>query len=367
MASLTLRQKWIAYLQAERGLSPASIEAYRYTLETFTEYLDRRRPPRQLRHARRADVRGFLAEMLLAATPGAARSACQRLSALRSFYKMLQMDGVIRKNPATAIDFPKYWKTLPRFLGTGEVLKLLNGKFTVRDRAILELLFGSGLRVSELVSARLGDLHLEDRTLVVHGKGDKERAVPLGVPVVRILREYLAGRRSASPYVFVSEPTSHRRRDRLTRAWVWQLVRRCAKAAGLDGVKPHTLRHSCATALLENGADLRSIQSILGHEDISTTAIYMHVTPTHLRNEYEKLERRRSHGQMALMFNETLPSVLLCSQCSSPAAAGKTLCEAHLIASRERKRRWYLRHKGKARPSVQSVPRKRAAEVARAS
>ena len=116
MAALTLLQKWIAYLQAERGLSPASIEAYRYTLQTFAEYLDRRRPPRQLRHARREDIRGFVGEILAAGTPGAARSACLRLSALRIFYKMLQMDGVIRKNPATMVDFPKRWKTLPRFL-----------------------------------------------------------------------------------------------------------------------------------------------------------------------------------------------------------------------------------------------------------
>jgi len=348
MAPATLLEKWISYLQAERGLSPASVEAYRYTLETFADYLSRRRPWRQLRHGRREDVRGFLGEILAAGTPGAARSACQRLTALRGFYKMLQIDGVIRRNPAAFVDFPKCWKTLPRFLPAIDAAKLLDSDGpNVRDRAILELLFGSGLRVSELTTAHLADLRLQERLLLVHGKGDKERAVPLGGRTVQALRAYLERRRSGSPYIFVGEAYSggSSRSDRLSRAWVWKLVRRYAEAAGLGAVKPHTLRHSFATALLEGGADLRTIQTILGHEDISTTQIYAHVSPKHLRREYEKLERRRSHGQMALVFHETPQGVplVICAQCSAPAVAGKSCCAVHLVLNTERSKRSKVR------------------------
>lgn len=338
MSAQTLLERWLAYLRTERGLSPATIEAYRYTLETFAEYLGCRRPPRQLRHGRRDDLRGFLGEILQRGTPGAARSACQRLSALRSFYKMLQMDGVIRQNPAMLVDFPKCWKTVPRFLAADEISKFLD------DRAIVELLFGAGLRVSELTTARLGDLHLEERVLIVHGKGDKERGAPLGAPVVRLLREYLACRRSCSPYIFVSE-AGGRRSDRLSRVWIWRLVRERAQAAGLEGVKPHTLRHSCATHMLEGGADLRTIQTILGHEDINTTQIYTHVSTKHMRAEYEKFQRRRARGQLALRFSagpQGTP-LRLCQECSNPAPDGQSRCAVHVVLNRERHKRWFDR------------------------
>jgi len=160
---------------------------------------------------------------------------------LRSFFRMLQIDGVIRKNPATTVDFPKRWKTLPRFLSADEALKLLDGNSTVRNHVILELLYGSGIRVSELVDARLDGLDMERRVLRVHGKGDKERDVPLSGPTVCLLREYLAGRRSCSRYIFVSESNGRGRpSDQLSREWIWHLVRKHAKAAGLGKVRSRT-------------------------------------------------------------------------------------------------------------------------------
>ena len=357
---MTLLEKWLSYLRTERGLAPASIGSYTYAVQTFREYLDHRRPPRQLRHARREDVRGFMGEILEAGTPGSARSACQRLSALRMFYKMLQTDGLIRKNPAMMVDFPKHWKKVPRILTTDEALRLLDGDHSsIRNDAIVELFFASGVRVSELVSARLDDLHLGERVLVVRGKRDKERTVPLGRPVVRLLRTYLESRRSGSRFIFTSEADGRgwgRPSDRLSRQWVWRLVHDRAKAAGLGEVSPHKLRHSAATAMLEGGADLRTIQTILGHESINTTELYVHVSTKHLRREYEKFEKRRNHGQMGLVFQERSQSLRPCVQCMAPAAEGKKQCARHLALQRERSKRWYERHKGKK--FVRSVSRK---------
>ena len=247
----------------------------------------------------------------------------RKLSAIRHLYRHLLLDGKIEKDPTLNIDLPKQWKILPKALSRDEVGAMLGEKklgegrpseraprektarsqaLTLRDHAMLELLYGGGVRVSEVADARLEDLKLEMGYILVRGKGDKERMVPLGVPAQQALQRYLQNARPAltgsnnkisnhkikksSPLLFLG--TGGRR---LTRQRLWQLVGKAGVASGLPAgrrVSPHMLRHSCATHMVENGADLRTVQTILGHADISTTQIYTHVALDRLKSVYTK-------------------------------------------------------------------------------
>jgi integrase/recombinase XerD len=291
---------FLDYLRVERGSAKLTIAAYSSDLGQFADFLAKRH--RQLNDARREDVRAFMQELFSNQVDG--RSVGRKLSAIRQFYRYLLLDAKIDKDPTLNIDSPKQWKVLPKSLSQNEVETILtrtpqrreterSQALVLRDRAMFELLYAGGLRVSEVASARLEDLKLELGYILVRGKGDKERMVPLGVPAQRALQQYLKdgrkalagtklGQTKASPLLFMG--TGARQ---LTRQRVWQLVGQASQPTGRHA-SPHMLRHSCATHMVENGADLRTVQTILGHADVSTTQIYTHVALDRLKSVYAK-------------------------------------------------------------------------------
>jgi integrase/recombinase XerD len=291
---------FLDYLRVERGSAKLTIAAYSSDLAQFAEFLEKRRIP--LSGARREDVRQYIQELFSNALDG--RSVGRKLSAIRHLYRHLLLDGKIDKDPTLNIDLPKQWKVLPKALSRDEVGAMLAGTtlaetpprnetvwgqaLALRDQAMLELLYAGGVRVSEVADARLEDLKLDMGYILVRGKGDKERMVPLGVPAQQALQRYLKSGREviakkrSSPLLFLA--TGGRR---LTRQRLWQLVGRASLGSGRHA-SPHMLRHSCATHMVENGADLRTVQTILGHADISTTQIYTHVALDRLKSVYAK-------------------------------------------------------------------------------
>ena len=292
--SITL-SAFLDYLRVERGSAKLTIAAYTSDLAQFAEFLEEGK--QNLRAARREDVREYIQELFSNGLDG--RSVGRKLSAIRHLYRHLLLDGKIDKDPTLNIDLPKQWKVLPKALSRDEVGAMLaevppqnetarSQALGLRDHAMLELLYAGGVRVSEVADARLEDLKLEMGYILVRGKGDKERMVPLGVPAQRALQQYLKegreviAKRRASPLLFLGAGGR-----RLTRQRVWQLVGKAGLAAGRHA-SPHMLRHSCATHMVENGADLRTVQTILGHADISTTQIYTHVALDRLKGVYAK-------------------------------------------------------------------------------
>ncbi len=284
-----LRRRYIDHLAVEKGLSRNSLSSYERDLRKYFAFLrdkDHRRITQQ-------DVRDFLAH--LGGTGIAAASIARSLSALRGFHKFLLTDGLSDSDPATEIEAPAGWKRLPRTLSSGEVEALLEQPdrktaLGLRDKAMLELLYATGLRVSELVGLRLQDVNQERGFLVVVGKGNKERVVPMGEAAAAALEEYrtrgrpLLLKEADTDAVFVSS-----RRRAITRQMFWERIKLHVRKAGVSrNVSPHTLRHSFATHLLDNGADLRAVQAMLGHADISTTQIYTHVSRERLKQVHEK-------------------------------------------------------------------------------
>jgi integrase/recombinase XerD len=286
---------FLDYLKVEKGLAPLTVSAYTTDICQFAEFLEGHR--RVLTNARRNDVRDFIQQLFSNGVDG--RSVGRKLSALRQLYRHLLIDGKIEHDPTLNIDSPKQWKVLPKALARDEVEKTLAGPQAVsdsklaqamasRDRAMLEVFYAGALRVSEIVHAKLEDLKLEAGYMLVRGKGDKERIVPLGKSAQNVLTEYLVGPRATlagrknSPYLFLA-----RGAHRLTRQRVWQMVKRASAASGRSA-SPHMLRHSCASHMVENGADLRTVQTILGHADISTTQVYTHLALDRLKTVYQK-------------------------------------------------------------------------------
>jgi integrase/recombinase XerD len=320
---------FLDYLRIEKGLARLSIAAYTTDILQFAEFLEKRK--RLLLSARRNDVREFLQHLFSHQVDG--RSVGRKLSALRHLYRYLLLDKRIDHDPTLNIESPRQWKVLPKSLARDEVESTLaspaaqlgnghrNSKdaaaLAARDRAMLELLYAGALRVSEMVNATLEDLKLESGYMLVRGKGDKERIVPLGKPAQDALSEYLAQgrpvlawmRASKNPRPFdklrAGSLAENKRRighsgevgnspvlfiarggRKLTRQRVWQMVGE-SSASGRHA-SPHMLRHSCATHMVENGADLRTVQTILGHSDISTTQVYTHLALDRLRTVYQK-------------------------------------------------------------------------------
>jgi integrase/recombinase XerD len=289
-------REFVAYLQVEKGMRPATCEAYRRDLEQFAEHVEGR--DGLLMTATQADVSGFMEGMRGHGVES--RSIARKLSCLRGFYRWLLMDKRIAHDPTVNIETPSSWKVLPKSLAEGEVREMLERTgvaaraadadgLALRDHAILELLYAGGLRVAEICALREEDLHLDQARAQVRGKGDKERIVLLGRSAVEALEMYLKMGRpglvrgsqragSLQRALFLSV-----RGKALTRQWVWEMVRSTNRHAS-----PHKLRHSCATHMVEHGADLRSVQTLLGHADIATTQVYTHVALGRLKQVHRE-------------------------------------------------------------------------------
>ena len=300
-------ESFLEMLAVERGASDNTIAAYRRDLGHYAGFLASRRSSPEAAVTR--DIRDYLAALDRAGL--AARTSARRLSALRQFYRFLFEEGLREDNPAVAIDSPHLGRALPKVLSEGEVDALLaaarthGGPRGLRLVALLELLYATGLRVTELVGLPHAAARRDPRVLIVTGKGNKERMVPLSDPARAALAAYLAERRAflpprgASPWLFPSrrDPKRH-----LTRHRIGQLLKDLALEAGLDPskVSPHVLRHAFASHLLDHGADLRSVQQMLGHADISTTQIYTHVLNERLQRlvtEHHPLAKRDRAGR----------------------------------------------------------------------
>jgi integrase/recombinase XerD len=284
-------REFVTYLRVEKGLRPASCEAYGRDLEQFAEHVEGR--DGLLVGATQADVSGFMEG--LRGYGVESRSIARKLSCLRGFYRWLLMDKRIGHDPTVNIETPSSWKVLPKSLAESEVVEMLEKTaaaaksadadgLALRDHAILELLYAGGLRVGEICSLRVEDLHLDQARAQVRGKGDKERIVPLGRSAVEALERYLAMGRPGLVKAGVQRACFLSvRGNALTRQWVWEMVRSTNRQAS-----PHKLRHSCATHMVEHGADLRSVQTLLGHADIATTQVYTHVALGHLKRVHRE-------------------------------------------------------------------------------
>jgi integrase/recombinase XerD len=304
--NLPLLHDYQTYLRVEKGLRPLTCEAYDSDLKTFAEFIEARHGV--LLTAAQHDVTAFMEHLRNHGIDS--RSVARKLSCLRGFYKWLLLDRRIHHDPTVNIESPKAWKVLPKSLAEPEVVEMLEragmaashpqAKATaLRDSAILELLYAGGLRVSEVTALSTGDLAMDAGRVHVRGKGDKERIVPLGRSAIEALDAYMRLGRPHLARISSARKANAARQDAtrlflslrgmpLTRQWVWHLV----KIAN-NGASPHQLRHSCATHMVEHGADLRSVQLILGHADISTTQVYTHLALGRLK------EVHRSHHPRA--------------------------------------------------------------------
>jgi integrase/recombinase XerD len=284
---------FLDYLKVEKGLARLSVSAYRSDLWQFAEFLEGRK--RLLLAARREDVRQFLQQLFGNQVDG--RSVARKLSALRHFYRYLLLDDLLEHDPTLNIDSPKRWKVLPKALGREEMETVLQGPRATSDskaaqaiaergRVMLEVFYAGALRVSEIIGLKMEDLKLDLGYVLVRGKGDKERMVPIGRSAMEALESYLSKARPAlvagknCPFLFPGRGARP-----LSRQSVWAMVRASSLGTGRH-VSPHMLRHSCATHMVENGADLRTVQTILGHADISTTQVYTHLALDRLKTVY---------------------------------------------------------------------------------
>lgn len=286
---------YLDHLRVERRLADHTLESYARDLAALAEFAAGLE--RGLDALGRADIEAFVREQR--ASGLSPRSVARRVAAIRGFYRFLTVDRRLSQNPADDLQPPRAWPSLPKFLTIEEVDRLLaqpdvSTPLGLRDRAMFELLYATGLRVSELVAVRLNDLHLEEEYMTCVGKGSKERLVPIGQQAVDWIRRYhptarrtlLRGR--SSPRLFVNA-----RGGTLSRVGFWKILKQHGLRANLPrGLSPHVVRHSFATHLLERGADLRAIQMMLGHADLSTTQIYTHVLDARLRTVYDRFHPR---------------------------------------------------------------------------
>ena len=285
---------FLDFLAVEKGLSPNTVLSYSRDVQKLFLFFQKEKMP-WLKAGEENLVRFIHHQSRAGLSP---RSMARVISSLKSFYRFLVLDGILKKNPAVNLSSPKTWLALPKFLTVKEVESLLRQPDTeeirgIRDKAMLELLYASGLRASELISLRTKDVNLGDGFLLCLGKGGKERLVPIGESAGTAVRGYLERARAEllkqpSEFLFVTQ-----RGKPFTRQGFWKLLKGYARKAGLDTkISPHVLRHSFATHLLERGADLRSVQLMLGHSQITTTQIYTHVSRKRLRQVYDKFHPR---------------------------------------------------------------------------
>ncbi len=288
-------RNYVSYLAVERGLARNTVDAYGRDVRDFLAFLDDSH-----RDLQQADREALLEYIQRLYTRLSARSVMRKVAALRSFFRFLLLDGYISHDPTETLESPKTWRSLPKYLTVEEVDQLLQepdlGKPQgIRDRAMLEVLYAAGLRVSELVRLKLSDFNFDAGFLRTLGKGGKERIVPVGDSAIEALSAYLEqaypkykSKNPTTPFLFLSQ-----KGGAMTRQNFWILVEKYGRRIGLASrLSPHVLRHSFATHLLENGADLRAVQLMLGHVDISTTQIYTHVTRERLKKVYQKYHPR---------------------------------------------------------------------------
>ncbi len=286
---------FVAYASGECHLASNTVAAYRRDLVHFFAWLDGRDPVR-LTIRELADYVGWLAGL-----PLAPASIARHIVSLKVFFRYMQLEGAMGDNLAELLGSQKLWQRVPKALSLQQIDRLLSAPSPGdphwrRDRALLELLYATGCRASEVSHLTLGDVHLDERYCTCRGKGDKERLVPLGLRAVEALRDYLANERPALAERAAAPPDwlllSGRGR-RLGRERIWELLKQYAHRAGAPPeVSPHTLRHSFATHLLAGGADLRQVQELLGHASVATTQIYTHVDPTRLKAVHKKFHPR---------------------------------------------------------------------------
>jgi integrase/recombinase XerD len=289
-------ERYLNYLLIEKGLSANTLDAYRTDLDRFADFLH----AGGIRSLGEADSPAILKHLIFLRESGMGpRSRARHLVTLRGFFKFLIQEKILEKNPASRIDLPKSGLKLPDVLSVQEIDRILNlpdankpGR--VRNAAMIELMYAAGLRVSELVTVKLQDVNLNGCCVRVYGKGAKERMVPFGQPARQKIDFYVTTvrplllRAAVSPFLFVA-----RAGNPMTRQGFWKILKQYAQAAGISrSITPHSLRHSFASHLLEGGADLRSVQIMLGHVDISTTQIYTHVARDHLKRMHEKYHPR---------------------------------------------------------------------------
>jgi integrase/recombinase XerD len=284
-------KEFFTYLQVEKGLAPHTLESYARDLARLQQWSSANQ--KVLVDLTRADLRKWIAS--LSRDGLAPTSVTRAVSAVRGFFKFLMLDGHIKRHPAEDLDTPQRFSYLPKFLTEDEINRLfaapdISTDEGIRDRALLEIMYAAGLRVSELVSLKQSDVDLHTGMVVCHGKGSKERRVPLGKSAIHWLQHYAAVKaaygKQDSTIMFLQ------RGKPFTRQLAWLIIKRYAESVGISNVSPHTLRHSFATHLIQHGADSRSVQALLGHSDISTTQIYTHITDLHLRAAYDKFHPR---------------------------------------------------------------------------
>jgi integrase/recombinase XerD len=289
--------EYLSHLQYERRLADLTLESYARDLAELERFATAHE--REIELLTRRDLEAFVRSLM--SDGRSPRSVARLVACVRGFYRFLTVHGRLQTNPAIDIHAPRAWKVLPKFLSADDIDRLLQAPNVatprgLRDRALIEVLYATGLRVSELVELRPQDLHLEAGYLTTTGKGRKQRIVPVGEEAARWVARYLKegrpkllGRRS-SPRLFVNARGGG---PGITRVGFWKILKAYAKSIGMASqISPHVLRHSFATHLLERGADLRSIQMMLGHADLSTTQIYTHILDARMRALYDRFHPR---------------------------------------------------------------------------
>jgi integrase/recombinase XerD len=284
-------REFLSYIQVEKGLSANTLQSYARDIAKLQSWAEKNH--KQIEELERKDLREWIARM---SRDGLAPSSVSRaVSAARSFFRFLMLDGHIKRHPGEDINTPQRLSYLPRFLTEEEIESLMaapdvSSDEGIRDRALLEIMYATGVRVSEVIGLRTSDVDIHSGLVACHGKGNKERRVPIGKSAIHWLQQYLRVRKrlgnESKPQMFL-----HRGRA-LTRQNAWAIIKKHAATAGVPEISPHTLRHSFATHLLQHGADSRSVQALLGHSDISTTQIYTHITDLHMRKAYDRFHPR---------------------------------------------------------------------------
>jgi integrase/recombinase XerD len=281
-------KRFLNYLTVEKGLSVNTLEAYRRDIQKFKNYLEK--IGKEITNFKKNDLISYINHLRDSGNQTA--TLARNIAALRGFCKFMLMEGIIEEDPVENLATPSGWKRIPKIIGIDEVSTLLKKpegkKLSLRDRAILEIIYSSGLRVSEVINIKMNDINFEAGFITIRGKGSRERVVPINEKTLKTIREYIEELRptllkeKTSPILFLAKGGKSMTRQRL-----WQLIK--MYSVGLSTkISPHTLRHCFASHLLDGGADLRALQKMLGHTDISTTQIYTKVTPERLKKIHKE-------------------------------------------------------------------------------